>query len=100
MLETTVLEVADMTCGSCVAAVTKALQRVPGVHDVQVDLRGGIARVTADRASQQTAAFVAALAEAGYRAGAASGTPAAQERRTDGCGHGSPAKSGGGCGCR
>lgn len=32
------LEVQGMTCGECVKHVTKALQSVPGVGRIQVDL--------------------------------------------------------------
>ena len=40
-MQTTELKVDGMTCGSCVASVTKALKRVPGVQDVEVDLVSG-----------------------------------------------------------
>lgn len=30
-----------MSCGHCAGAVTKALQSLPGVTEVQVDLAGG-----------------------------------------------------------
>ncbi len=36
--------VKGMTCGHCAAAVTKALESLPGVTDVRVDLASG--RVT------------------------------------------------------
>jgi copper chaperone len=38
------ITVKGMTCGHCVAAVTKALEELPGVSQVQVDLPTG--RVT------------------------------------------------------
>lgn len=38
------IKVKGMSCGHCAAAVTKALQSLPGVSEVQVDLAGG--RVT------------------------------------------------------
>jgi copper chaperone CopZ len=38
------IKVKGMSCGHCAAAVTKALQNLPGVHEVQVDLANG--RVT------------------------------------------------------
>jgi copper chaperone len=31
-----------MTCEHCMAAVTKALQSLPGVSEVRVDLAGGL----------------------------------------------------------
>jgi copper chaperone len=38
------ITVKGMSCGHCAAAVTKALESLPGVTDVQVDLTSG--RVT------------------------------------------------------
>jgi copper chaperone CopZ len=38
--------VAGMTCGHCVSAVTDELQRLPGVHDVTVDLATGTVTVS------------------------------------------------------
>ena len=35
------IKVKGMSCGHCAAAVTKALQSLPGVTEVQVDLAGG-----------------------------------------------------------
>lgn len=102
-METTELKVDGMTCGSCVASVTKALKRVAGVQDVEVDLRSGIARVTGEHAALQVPALVAALGEAGYEAGAATGTTPAQSHThpANGCGAGasSAAKGRGGCCC-
>lgn len=39
-------KVSGMTCGHCVAAVTKAVQAVPAVDAVSVDLDSGIVTVT------------------------------------------------------
>ncbi|MBI4643337.1 MAG: heavy-metal-associated domain-containing protein [Deltaproteobacteria bacterium] len=38
------IKVKGMSCGHCAAAVTKALQNLPGISEVQVDLNSG--RVT------------------------------------------------------
>jgi len=35
------IKVKGMSCAHCAAAVTKALQSLPGVSDVQVDLASG-----------------------------------------------------------
>jgi copper chaperone len=98
-MQTTELKVDGMTCGSCVASVTKALQRVPGVQDVEVDLGTGIARVRGQHAARQVSELVTALAEAGYGAGAASGAPVARQRPAGGCGAGTASKARGGCCC-
>lgn len=100
-MQTTELKVDGMTCGSCVASVTKALKRVPGVHDVEVDLGNGIARVRGEHAAHQVPELVAALGEAGYEAGASTGAPAAHQHSAGGCGAGAgaAAKGRGGCCC-
>ncbi|MDA8207255.1 MAG: heavy metal translocating P-type ATPase [Thermaerobacter sp.] len=60
------LEIAGMTCASCVAHVEKALQKVPGVDAAQVNLALEKARVTFHPASVGTEEFVQAVAQAGY----------------------------------
>lgn len=63
----TVLDVAGMSCESCVRHVTAALQAVPGVSAVSVELRAGTAEVRhAETAS--VAALQAAVRDAGYDA--------------------------------
>ena len=100
-METTELKVDGMTCESCVASVTKALKRVPGVQDVDIDLRSGIARVSGEHAAHQVPALVAALGEAGYEAGTATSSPSGSQRPAGGCGTaaGSDTKGHGGCCC-
>ena len=82
-MSTIELNVQDMTCASCVKHVTEALQPLPGVDSVEVDLASGRVRVTGNA---ESAALLAALDEAGYSAELAAG-------QSGGCaGHG-------GCGC-
>lgn len=62
----TSLQVAGMTCGHCVAAVTEELTAgVPGVQQVQVDLATGQVTVTSDRPLDRDAVNTA-VQEAGY----------------------------------
>jgi copper chaperone CopZ len=59
------LAVEGMTCGGCVKHVTTALEAVPGVTSVQVELEPGRARVeTANGAD----ALIEAVEAAGYHA--------------------------------
>ncbi|MBV9470896.1 MAG: heavy-metal-associated domain-containing protein, partial [Abitibacteriaceae bacterium] len=44
-METTQLKITGMSCDVCVQHVTKALQNVPGVQQVQVNLQAGTATV-------------------------------------------------------
>ncbi len=61
----TELKIEGMRCGHCVASVKQALEAVPGVRTVSVDLDAGSARVEGDA---DPAALVAAVVQAGYRA--------------------------------
>ena len=48
MAVTSTYTVNGMTCGHCIDAVTDELNRLPGVHDVQVELPTGMVVVTSD----------------------------------------------------
>jgi copper chaperone len=61
--------VPGMHCGHCKAAVTEEVQRVPGVHSVDVDLDAKLVRVGGSGVDE--ASVVAAIDEAGYDAEAA-----------------------------
>ena len=65
MSVTTVLNVAGMTCGHCVAAVSDELGAIPGVSDVAVVLETGAVTVTSADPLDPTA-VAAAVDEAGY----------------------------------
>ena len=70
------LEVQGMSCGGCVKSVTDALQPLPGVQTVAVDLPAGRVTVSGDFA-QGTDPLVLALTAAGYPAKLTSATAAA-----------------------
>jgi len=65
-METITMNVKGMTCGGCVASVTRVLKAVPGVTDVGVTLSPGTAKVTFDPAKTQAAALRTAVEDAGY----------------------------------
>ncbi|MSP55743.1 MAG: heavy-metal-associated domain-containing protein [Myxococcales bacterium] len=65
-METLVIGVDGMTCGGCVNSVERALQRVPGVSRVRVDLQKRQAEV--DGESLDPTLLRAALEDAGYEA--------------------------------
>ena len=64
-MSTIQLKVQDMTCEACIQHVTKALNAVPGVTAVEVDLKEGKASVTGTATPD---ALATALNEAGYPA--------------------------------
>lgn len=72
------LSVNDMTCGSCVAAVTRAVKMVDAQARVQVDL--GSKRVVVDGA-RPAGELMRALGEAGFPATAVTGDAPPAARR-------------------
>lgn len=60
------LDIAGMTCASCVHHVEKALQKVPGVDHADVNLALEKARVTFDPSFAGTPDFVKTVSDAGY----------------------------------
>jgi copper chaperone CopZ len=60
-----VVHVTGMTCGHCVAAVSRAVKAIPGVENVSVDLASGQVVVAG---SADKAAIQQAIAEEGYEA--------------------------------
>jgi len=69
-METVSLNVQGMTCGGCVASVTRVLKAVPGVTEATVTLQPGVARVTYDPALTGGVALRSAIEDAGFDVGA------------------------------
>ncbi len=65
-METITMNVKGMSCGGCVASVTRVLKAVPGVADVAVTLTPGVAKVTFDPARTAAPALRSAIEDAGY----------------------------------
>jgi copper chaperone len=65
-METITFEVQGMTCGGCVAGVTRVLKAVSGVDEVAVTLQPGSARISFDPARTNPPALRAAIEGAGY----------------------------------
>ena len=68
------LTIASMSCASCVGRVDKALEAVPGVLDVNVNLASETATVTYLEGAVDPSALMAASAEVGYPAEIAGAT--------------------------
>lgn len=68
-METMVLKVTGMSCGGCVASVTKVLQELPGVAKAEVSLEQAEATVSYDPAQVGRQQMVQAIDDAGFEAG-------------------------------
>lgn len=66
-MNTIELEVEGMSCGSCIKHVKEALQSVPGISDINVDLNSGHVWVSSEL-QQSSDALISALDVAGYPA--------------------------------
>jgi copper chaperone len=66
--ETRVLGIEGMTCDNCVKTLTKALKRVNGVKDVQVDRENARAAITFDTTKTDMPAIHEAILHSGYKA--------------------------------
>jgi copper chaperone len=60
------LTITGMSCGGCVTSVQKILSELPGVHEVEVTLTPGQARVRYDPARVDPAALTRAIISAGF----------------------------------
>ncbi|MDR1315379.1 MAG: copper ion binding protein [Spirochaetales bacterium] len=65
-MEKTVLRVEGMSCEHCVKAVTKALEELPGLKDVEVNLKGNTVSFLFDPAKTPLPNIEAAITDAGY----------------------------------
>ncbi|HQR85427.1 MAG: copper-binding protein [Burkholderiales bacterium 35-55-47] len=90
------LKVEGMTCGSCVKHVKQALEAVPGVAHVEVDLASGRARVSGELQAG-TELLIEALAKEDYIATIATDAGSIQPVSSGGCHSGQSNK--GGCCC-
>ena len=69
-METITLKVNGMSCGGCVASVTRVLRAVPGVETVEVALQPGTATVSFDPERTGPPALKRAVEDAGYEVAA------------------------------
>jgi copper chaperone CopZ len=81
------LNVAGMTCGSCVKHVTKSLESLDGVSNIHVDLQNG--KVHLDRTSWKSDDLIHALNEDGYSSSLdLDGSVQMSQKKSSGCCYG------------
>jgi periplasmic mercuric ion binding protein len=64
--ETLTLNVQNMTCAACPITVKKALEQVPGVRDVKIDLEHKTATVQLDTEKANVTMLTKATTDAGF----------------------------------
>jgi Cu+-exporting ATPase len=64
----TLIRIEGMHCHKCEAAIQKALESNPGVHEVEVDFPSGQASVLYDRGAVTVRELMDSVNDAGYRA--------------------------------
>lgn len=67
-METMTIKVDGMTCGGCVASVTRVLSALEGVTKVEVSLEQARAVVAADPAKVRREQLIQAIEDAGFDA--------------------------------
>jgi copper chaperone len=65
-METVTLRVNGMSCGGCVASVTRVLRVLPGVGEIAVALETGTARIAYDPRRASLPDIKRAIEDAGY----------------------------------
>jgi len=81
-MQTELLKVTGMSCGGCTGNVTRALQAIAGVEDVQVSLAAGEATVRYDEEATSPERLKTAVIAAGYGVDT---SRAAQKPQRTGC---------------
>lgn len=66
--EVVVLDAANMTCPACSITIEKALEKVPGVGETEVDTQAATVTVTFDSGRTSISAIARAVTEAGFPA--------------------------------
>lgn len=67
-MQNVVFNIGGMTCQGCANGVSRALNSVAGVAQVQVDLAAHRAEVAFDATQTNTAALIEAVEDAGFEA--------------------------------
>jgi copper chaperone CopZ len=66
--ETRVLGIEGMTCDNCVKTLTRALKRINGIKDLQIDRESARATITFDTTKTDIATIHEAIEKSGYKA--------------------------------
>jgi len=65
-MQNVTIKISGMSCGGCTSSVTKALEQIDGVSNVEVILEPGQATVGFDEAKTNLAALNTAIEDAGF----------------------------------
>lgn len=83
--EKAVVQLPTIQCDMCKKTITKALQKVDGVHEIDINIEGKVANVMYDKNKTDFAKIENAITGAGYGANDKKADPAAYEKLDDCC---------------
>ena len=87
-------DITGMSCAACSARVTKAVERVAGTQDVNVNLLTNSMQLSYDEGATSAAAIIAAVEDAGYGAAVHGGAEQGADAPTGGASIADPVKKG------
>ena len=93
-MKTETYNVTGMTCAACQANVTRCVQKLDGVTDVNVSLLANQMTVDYDETKLDAASIIRAVEGIGYGASEADKAPEAGSRRGASAASGRPARTG------
>ena len=83
--EKAVVQLPTIQCDMCKKTITKALQKVDGVNEIDISIEGKIANVSYDKNKTDIAKIENAITGAGYGANDKKADPVAYEKLDDCC---------------
>jgi copper chaperone CopZ len=83
--EKAVVRLPTIQCDMCKKTITKALQKVDGVHEIDINIKGKVANVMYDKNKTDIAKIENAITGAGYGANDKKADPVASENLDECC---------------
>lgn len=83
--EKTIVQLSTIQCNLCKKTITKALQKVDGVHEIDINVEGKVANIMYDKNKTDISAIENAITGAGYAANDKKADPDAYEKLDDCC---------------
>jgi copper chaperone CopZ len=83
--EETTVQLPTIQCGMCKKNITKALKKVDGIHEININVEGKVANIMYDKDKTDLSAIENAITGAGYEANDKKADPVAYEKLDECC---------------